>query len=361
MHFFYPYTSSSKVVQSFGTLSPYFCAINKNLTVMVLGNRINVTQRAGADGWDRVEVKSGDRSSACSYQIKQQITIKLGAPYNDTITIETSEPISDKSDIAQFAKDMLYAAELRHETNRKQKIAGNKEFFRSRILPLWFEREAYKARSRAEEQDVRKKARRDLNAGTMDLKAYNDHIRALNSNVKDDDYIDDIIAYNRRLSNELDKVGVGADFHFSYCDIERLIGKNMWQESLQIKEYMGEAIDMRLLNTVRRGLENFNRLYNLELQHLTFDQMRARYDHITTAGFGEIVLAAAFYKDGNLCAVMAIDDCHGRCALSHLVGGYALAEVLPKMAYNAVVRDDRVILEGVEYTDSGVRETIIIE
>ena len=112
MHFFYPYTSSSKVVQSFGTLSPYFCAINKNLTVMVLGNRINVTQRAGADGWDRVEVKSGDRSIACSYQIKQQITIKLGAPYNDTITIETSEPISDKSDIAQFAKDMLYTYEV---------------------------------------------------------------------------------------------------------------------------------------------------------------------------------------------------------------------------------------------------------
>ena len=328
---------------------------------MVLGNRINVTQRAGADGWDRVEVKSGDRSIACSYQIKQQITIKLGAPYNDTITIETSEPISDKGDIAQFAKDMLYAAELRHETNRKQKIAGNKEFFRSKILPLWFEREAYKARSRAEEQDMRKEARRDLNRGVMDLKAYNDLIRALNSNVQDDDYIDEIIAYNRRLSNGLDKVGVGADFHFSYCDIERLIGKNIWAESLQIKEHSGEAIDTRLLNTVRCGLENFNRLYNLELQHLTFDQMRARYDHITTAGFGEIVLAAAFYKDGNLCAVMAIDDCHGRCALSHLVGGYALAEVLPKMAYNAVVRDDRVILEGVEYTDSGVRETIIIE
>ena len=328
---------------------------------MVLGNRIDVTQRAGADGWDMVEVKSGARSVECSYRIKQQITIKLGAPYNDTITIETTEPISDKSDIEQFARDMLYAAELRHETSRKQKIVDNKDLFCLRILPLWFEREAYKARSRAEEQDMRKKARRDLNAGEIDLKSYNDFIRALNSNVKDDDYVDDIIAYNRRLSNELGKVGVGSDFHFSYHDIEQLVGKRIWQESLHIKEHCGKDIDARLLNTVKYGLESFNRLYNLEPQRILLEQMRVNYDRITTANFGDIVLAAAFYKDGKLSAVMAIDDNHGRCALSHFVDRDALAKVLPKWVYNAVVRDDRVKLDSVERIDLGARKTIIME
>lgn len=208
---------------------------------------------------------------------------------------------------------------------------------------------------------MRKEARRELSAGKVDLKSYNDLIRALNSNVKDDDYIDDVIAYNRRLSHELSMVGVGSGFHFSYRDIENLIGKNIWQQLLQIKEYSIEALDARQLNSVQRGLENFNRLYNIEPQRIPLSYMRANYDRIVISGFGDMVLAAAFYKGGELCAVMAIDDNHGRCALCSLVGGDALASVLPKLAYNAVVREGRVRLEGVECGDPGARKSIIIE
>lgn len=328
---------------------------------MVLGNRIEVERSNGTNGWDSVEVKSGEMKINCSYQIKQQITIKLGFPYSDTITIETSEPINDKSDIEQFAREMLYAAELRHESNRKAIIEKNRETFRTNILPLWFEREAYRAKNMASNQNMRKEARRKLNAGIIDLKSYNDLIRALNSNVEDDDHIDDIVAYNRRLKLELCRLGAGNKFHFSYHDIERILGKGIWENSLQIEKHLGGHIETKLLDTLRRDLESFNLLYGLGYQHLTLEQMRQEYNTITTAGFGDITLAATFKKGDEIVAVMAIDNDHGRRALCHLVGKERLAELLPKRAYNAVIREDRITLQDVECVDLSTYKTIIIE
>ena len=328
---------------------------------MELGNRINITQCAGSDGWDSVEIKAGERKLNCTYQIKQQITIRLGKPYNDTITIETTDPISDKGDITQFARDMLYTAELRHESNRKQTIARHSEEFRYTILPLWFEREAYKARHRAKEQDMRKVAKRDLTAGKIDLKSYNDFIRALNSGVKDDDYIDDIKDYNHRLQCELCKISASNDFHFSYRDIERLLGKNIWEKSLEIKEYHSKEITTQMMNTIARNIECFNRLYNIDSEHITIKQIRNDYDAITTAGFGNVILTAVLYKEGKIRAIMAIDDNQGRMALCHLVDKERLSELLPKRAYNAVTREEHIALESVVRTDIIPRETIIIE
>ena len=328
---------------------------------MKLGNRINITQRAGSDGWDSVEIKAGSRRLNCTYQIKQQITIKLGTPYNDTITIETNEPISDRGDIEQFAREILSAAELRHESNRKHTIARYSEEFRSAILPLWFEREAHKARYRAEEKDMRKRAKRDLNAGKIDLKSYNDFIRALNSGVKDDDYIDDANDYNSRLQCELCKISTSNDFHFSYRDIEQIMGRKMWEKSLLTREYRTEECKANMLAILARNIEGFNLLYNLESQHISIKYLREEYDTIATIGFGDVILAATLHKEGKLCAVMALDDNQGRRALCHAVGEEQLGKILPKRAYNAVIREGDISLEAVARTYNYDRETIIIE
>lgn len=327
---------------------------------MVFEDRINVIQRTGAEDWDEAEIKTTNRVVSCTYQIKQQITIKLGAPYNDTITIETNEPISDRGDIEQFAREILSAAELRHESNRKQTIVKHRKEFHSAILPLWFEREAYKARARAEEQDMRKVAKRDLKAGKTELKEYNDLIRALNSGIMDDDYIDDLKDYNCHLQQELCEMGASKNFHFSHLDIKQMLGRNIWEKSLQIREYCGKELDTRLLHIVARHLESFNRLYNIDHQHISLKYMHDNYDSITTAGFGNIILAAVLRKEGEICAVMAINDNQGRRALCHLVGEERLNEILPKRVSNAIIREGDISLESVERTDTCSRETIII-
>ena len=58
---------------------------------------------------------------------------------------------------------------------------------------------------------------------------------------------------------------------------------------------------------------------------------------------------------------MAIDDVQGRRALRHLVEAEKLAEVLPKRAYNAVMRDENLFLEDVVASDSIENEMIIVE
>ena len=90
-------------------------------------------------------------------------------------------------------------------------------------------------------------------------------------------------------------------------------------------------------------------------------QMRAECDTISVAGFGGVLLAAALKKEGEVTAVMAIDDVQGRRALCQLVGREKLAEVLPKRAYNAVVREESFMLGDVCITDNSEVETIIIE
>ena len=88
--------------------------------------------------------------------------------------------------------------------------------------------------------------------------------------------------------------------------------------------------------------------------------MRDNYDSITTAGFGNIILAAVLRKEGEICAVMAINDNQGRRALCHLVGEERLNEILPKRVSNAIIREGDISLESVERTDTCSRETIII-
>ena len=317
------------------------------------------TKRIG-EGWRKLKVERGGTHLEGAFKTKQQITVELTFPFIETITIETTEPFADSDDLASFAEELALVVEHRRKVRRKQKLVENKELLCTKILPLWFEREAFIARNRAEKEDIRKHAKRELNAGKMELNEYNDLVRALRGRCDDDDFIDGLADYNRRLTIALGVLDVEKGFRLSQHDLRDISGRNGWEQALQFRTIDKDATSSEL-HTVARGFENFNHLYNLEPKRITPSQMRNDYDTITVVGFGDIILAAALKKAGEVVAVMAIDDVQGRRALRHLVGAEKLAEVLPKRAYNAVMRDDRLFLDDAVAIDSVENEMIVIE
>ena len=317
------------------------------------------TKRIG-DGWRKLKVERGGTRLEGAFKTKQQITVELIFPFIETITIETTEPFADADDLASFAEELALVVDHRRKVRRKQKLVDNKELLHTKILPLWFEREAFTARNNAEKEDIRKHARRELNAGKMELKEYNDLVRALRGRCDDDDFIDGLADYNRRLTIALGALDIEKGFRLSQHDLRDISGRNAWEQALQIREVELDTLSSTLV-TIQRGFQNFNSLYGLDSQRLTIAQMRAECDTITVAGFGDIILAAAMKKAGEVVAVMAIDDMQGRRALRHLVGAEKLAEVLPKRAYNAVMRDERLFLDDAVATKSSEKEMIIIE
>ena len=317
------------------------------------------TKRIG-DGWRKLRVERGGTHLEGAFKTKQQITVELTFPFIETITIETTEPFADSDDLASFAEELALVVDHRRKVRRKQKLVENKELLRTKILPLWFEREAFIARNRAEKEDIRKQARRDLNAGKMEPNEYNDLVRALQGRCDDDDFIDGLADYNRRLTFALGDLDVEEGFRLSQHDLRDISGRNAWEQALQIRD-VEFGTPTSTLVTIQRGFRNFNSLYGFAPEHLTMAHLRAECDTITVAGFGDIILAAALKKAGKVVAVMAIDDVQGRRALRHLVGAERLAEVLPKRAYNAVMRDERLFLEDAVATDSIEHEEITIE
>ena len=164
----------------------------------------------------------------------------------------------------------------------------------------------------------------------------------------------------RRLTFALGDLDVEEGFRLSQHDLRDISGRNAWEQALQIRDVEFGAPTSTLV-TIQRGFRNFNSLYGFAPEHLTMAHLRAECDTITVAGFGDIILAAALKKAGKVVAVMAIDDVQGRRALRHLVGAERLAEVLPKRAYNAVMRDERLFLADAVATDSIEHEEITIE
>ncbi|MGN0006892.1 MAG: hypothetical protein ACI35T_02215 [Alistipes sp.] len=322
--------------------------------------KTQVTTRRLGDGWRKLNVNRCGTHLEGAFKVKHQITVELTHPYLETITIETTEPFADSSDIANFAEQLTLMVDYRRKARRKQKIRDNETLLRTKVLPLWFEREAYIARCSADNEDRRKEARRRLNAGEMELKAYNNLVRSIQRQYPDEDYMDNIRSYNSDINQELDKIDVESDFYLSQHDFIHPFGNNAWEEILQIKHLEGDARKQNIVR-IARGVEYFNRLYNLEHQSLDEEQVLAEYDTISVAGFGDIVLAAALKKEGEICAVMAIDNVQGRTALRHLVGAERLGELLPKRAYNAVMRDERFDLDDVYYNEKESLETPIIE
>ena len=317
------------------------------------------TKRIG-EGWRKLKVERGGTHLEGVFKTKQQIIVELTFPFIETITIETTEPFADSDDLASFAEQLALVVDHRRKVRRKQKLMDNKELLRTKILPLWFEREAFIARNRAEKEDIRKHAKRELNAGKMELNEYNDLVRALRGRCDDDDFIDELANYNRRLTFALGALDVEKGFRLSQHDLRDIFGRDCWGQSLQIREVECGELNSSLV-TIQRGFQNFSSLYGLDYQLSTMTQVHAECDTISVAGFGDIVLAAALKKAGEVVAVMAIDDVQGRRALRHLVGAEKLAEVLPKRAYNAVMRDECLFLDDAVATDSVENEMIIVE
>ena len=317
------------------------------------------TKRIG-EGWRKLKVERGGTHLEGAFKTKQQITVELTFPFIETITIETTEPFADSDDLAGFAEELALVVDHRRKVRRKQKLVDNKELIRTKILPLWFEREAFIARNYAEKEDIRKEARRELNAGKIELKEYNDLVRALKGRCDDDDFIDGLADYNRRLTIALGALDIEKGFRLSQQDLKDIFGRKAWDEALQIRELDKDVKDSTL-HIITRGFENFNRLYNLEPHTMCPGHLRRDYDTITVAGFGDVILAATLKKEGEICNVRAIDNVQGRRALRHLVGAEKLAEVLPKRAYNAVVRDENLFLDDAVAPDSVENEMIIIE
>ena len=323
-------------------------------------NRESISTKRTSDGWHRLKVERGGTHLEGIFRTKQQITVELTFPFNESITIETTEPFADSNDLASFAEELAVVVDHRRKVIRKQKLIDNKELLRTNILPLWFEREAFIARNSAEKEDIRKAARRELNAGKMELKEYNALVCALRGRCDDDDFIGGLDDYNRRLTIALGALDVERGFRLSQHDLRDIFGRKAWEETLQICELNKEVKDSTL-HIIARGVENFNRLYNLDTQTIRLGQMRREYDAITTAGFGDIILAATLKKDGKICGVMAIDNVQGRRALRHLVGAEQLSAVLPKRAYNAIMRDEHLLMEDAVATESIEHEMIVIE
>lgn len=323
-------------------------------------NEKSISTQRTSDGWHRLKVERGGTHLEGIFRTKQQITVELTFPFNESITIETTEPFADSNDLASFAEELAVVVDHRRKVLRKQKLIDNKELLRTNILPLWFEREAFIARNSAEKEDIRKAARRELNAGKMELKEYNALVCALRGRCDDDDFISGLDDYNRRLTTALGVLDIESGFHLTQQDLRVLFGRKMWEESLQIRE-LDKNTKSSTLHIIARGLENFNRLYNLAPQNVRWEEKRNDYDTITVAGFGDIILAAALKKNGVICSVMAIDNVQGRRALRHLVGNEQLGKVLPKKAYNAVMRDERLFLEDAVAIESLEHKMIIIE
>ena len=323
-------------------------------------HRKSITTKRIGEGWRKLKVERGGTHLEGAFKTKQQITVELTFPFIETITIETTEPFADSDDLASFAEELALVVEHRRKVRRKQKLVDNKELLRTKILPLWFEREAFIARNRAEKEDIRKQAKRELNAGKMELKEYNDLVRALRGRCDDDDFIDGLADYNRQITIALGALNVEKGFRLSQHDLRDISGRNAWEQSLQIRDVECETLTGAIA-TIQRGLRNFISLYGLDYQLNTMAQLRAECDTVTVVGFGNVVLAAALKKEGEIRAVMAIDDVQGRRALRHLVGVEKLAEVLPKRAYNAVMREEKLFLEDAVATDSIEHEEITIE
>ena len=323
-------------------------------------NRESISTKRICDGWRELKVERCGVRLEGSFKTKQQITVELTFPFVESITIETTEPFADPTDLANFAEELALVVEHRRRVRRKQKLVDNKELLRTKILPLWFEREAFVARNSAEKEDIRKAARRELNAGKMELKEYNALVCALRGRCDDDDFIGGLDDYNRRLTTALGVLDIEKGFRLSQHDLRDIFGRKAWEESLQIRE-LDKNTKSSTLHIIARGLENFNRLYNLAPQNVRWEEKRNDYDTITVAGFGDIILAAALKKDGKICDVMAIDNVQGRRALRHLVGAEQLSAVLPKRAYNAIMRDERLLLEDAVATESIEHEMIVIE
>ena len=117
-------------------------------------NRKSITTKRIGEGWRKLKVERGGTHLEGAFKTKQQITVELTFPFIETISIETTEPFADSDDLTSFAEELALVVEHRRKVRRKQKLVENKELLRTKILPQWFEREAFIAKRVSPEKRV---------------------------------------------------------------------------------------------------------------------------------------------------------------------------------------------------------------
>ena len=307
----------------------------------------------------------------CGVILKGYLRRHLGSG-NCLETVVLTEPFASRyeaimpdvtfiyDDRSSYTDALIYIYKREQQRVAEQQfIADNRAALQQTILPLWFKREAFVAANRASVEDSRKRARRDVRCGKCDKTTYNNYISILRTD-SDEDFADWLRIYNREIYEALESLGVKHRFHLSLAAAERLFGRSIWEDMLQVRTISG---DERKRNIVKltHCLNNFNALYDTAVERLSCDAVLERYDTIVLAGFDSITLAAAFYNNGELCAVMALDTAQGRRALRHLVPSESLAALLPKRVYNAVTRDEFFAFDGVEYLPKGERDIVVVQ
>lgn len=118
-----------------------------------------------------------------------------------------------------------------------------------------------------------------------------------------------------------------------------MFGDSVWEDMLNVRYIQGDE-RREYVGRMYGEMLFFNTLYNMESAVDDERELLDRYDTFAFVGFGNIILAAALIRDGEVEAVWARDHAQGRRALRHLVGKETLARVLPKRVCNAVTRPE---------------------
>ena len=182
----------------------------------MIGYDNKITSLQGKDGWTRVKIVSNGNVINGKVLVERRVTLQLDTPTSKCAKIETTDRVFDDDAVAMYATELINLYNCRAEQLRKEWLVEHRDEFLKSIIPLWFEREAYRAIDEANAQDIRKEARRQLRRGEIGWGQYSSYIRIAQQD-DDEDYADGIHRYNDAIHkrftslNMMDKFSMNID------------------------------------------------------------------------------------------------------------------------------------------------------
>ena len=313
----------------------------------MIGYDNKITCLQGKDGWTRVKIVSNGTVINGRVLVERRVTLQLDTPTLSSAKIETTDRVFDADAVETYAAELINLYNCRAEQLRKEWLTEHREEFLRSIITLWFEREAYRAIDEANAQDIRKEARRQLRRGEIGKGQYNSYIRIAQQD-DDDDYADGMHRYNDALHKQFTSLNMKDKFSMSMNEACELFGDSVWEDMLNVRYIQGDE-RCEYADRMHGEMLLFNALYDIEPEVNDERELLDKYDTFAFVGFGDIILAAALIRDGEVDVVWARDHAQGRRALRHLVGKETLARVLPKRVYNAVTRTESCEISALTY------------
>ena len=318
----------------------------KKLNIMI-GYDNKITCLQDRDGWTRVKIFSYGNVINGRVLVEKRVTLQLDTPMSKCAKIETVDRVYDDDAVATYAEKLIDFYNCRAEQLQREWLSEHREELLRTIIPLWFEREAYRAIDKANARDIRNEARRQYHRGEMGEGEFRSYIR-LAQRDDDEDYADGMHRYNDALHKQFTSLNMMDKFSVNMNEACELYGDCVWEDMLRVRHIQGDE-RREFVHRIYRHMLYFNDLYNLESKESNREDLLDRYDTFVVVGFGELILAAALMCDGQVEAVWARDHAQGRRALRHLVGKETLARVLPKRVYNAVTRTESCLFSELTY------------